>query len=141
MTVFMYSRPNWPVKHNDVYWDDAFLSMDNSFSVTAPPLFLLAQQDVTQTVTHTVQIQTAAGFTWTAVFQPQGTITPTITPVTGTGSASLHVGLDSSGLLTGTYTNTLTLSAAGTVGGPFTLPVRVRVVDALQFVYLPVVLK
>jgi LysM repeat protein len=25
ITVFMHSNPNWPVKHNDIYWDDAVL--------------------------------------------------------------------------------------------------------------------
>jgi hypothetical protein len=25
MTVYAYSHPEWPVKHNDAYWDDANL--------------------------------------------------------------------------------------------------------------------
>ncbi len=27
VTVFVYSRPRWPKKHNDIYWDDARLSV------------------------------------------------------------------------------------------------------------------
>lgn len=32
MTVYVYSRPNFAVKHNDVYWDDAKLVLVGEFS-------------------------------------------------------------------------------------------------------------
>ncbi len=37
ITVFMRSHPNWPVKHNDMYWDDAVLVAVGAGDVPAPP--------------------------------------------------------------------------------------------------------
>lgn len=141
ITVFMHSRPQWAVKHNDVYWDDAFLSLDNTLSVSAQSMTLLAQPGVTQTLTQTVAIQLSPGFTWQAALDPHGTVTPSLSALTGTGSTDLVVGLTSAGLLTGTYTNTLTISANDTIDGPTVIPLQVIVVDDIWYAFLPTVLK
>ncbi|MFO7680195.1 MAG: hypothetical protein R6X34_09100 [Chloroflexota bacterium] len=141
ITVFLHSRPDWPVKHNDVYWDDAALSVNNELIVTAQPMTLLAQTGVTDTLTQTIAIDAPSIYTWTAALDGQGTITPTLSAVSGAGSADLAVTLSSAGLLSGAYTNTLTISADDTVGGPVTVPLQVKVVDELWRVYLPAVLK
>jgi LysM repeat protein len=42
ITVFMRSNPNWPVKHNDVYWDDAVLVAVGVGGEPIPPTATLA---------------------------------------------------------------------------------------------------
>jgi LysM repeat protein len=37
ITVFMRSEPNFPVKHNDTYWDDAMLAAVGQGGVPVPP--------------------------------------------------------------------------------------------------------
>lgn len=37
MTLFVYSQPAFPVKHNDVYWDDATLFVVNQGTTPPPP--------------------------------------------------------------------------------------------------------
>jgi LysM repeat protein len=37
ITVFLHSAPNWPVKHNDMYWDDAVLVAVSGSSNPPPP--------------------------------------------------------------------------------------------------------
>ncbi len=141
VTVFLYSRPDLPVKHNDVYWDDAALTV--AMMQTSPDtLGLLADVDISQTVTHTVAIDLSPGLTWTASLDPLGAITPTLSAASGSAGENLTVTLDSSGYLTGTYTTTLTIqSAAGVIGSPAAIPVTLWVVPELNYVYLPIVKK
>jgi hypothetical protein len=137
ITLFLHSRPDWPVKHNDVYWDDALLFLSNQMVVTAPPIFLLTAVDTPITQTYSLTIDLPTGFAWTAVLDPAGTITPSLAPLSGTTSAVVTVELSSSGLMTGSYSNTLTLAAPGTVGGPGEIPIQVLVALEVWQTYLP----
>lgn len=141
VTVFLHSQPQWPVKHNDVYWDDAFLSVDNQMMVSAGAMGLVTAVDTPVTISQTVAISLPAGFAWQISLDLAGTITPTLSAVAGAASAEVVVSVSSSGLLTGTYTNTLTIAAPGTVGGPVTASVLVRVAPQVWQTYLPAIRK
>lgn len=144
VTVFAYSRADVPVKHNDVYWDDAVLTLDRSLIVDKEEVALMVDGDEPPvTVTRTVGISVTPGVTWTAVLDPSGTLTPSLTPTSGDDStASLDVIIDTTGYPTGVYTSTLTISAApGTANSPTAVRITLVVADDLFFVYLPTVLK
>lgn len=80
VTVFTWSAPDYPTKHNDVYWDDA------SLVVVAPPVpptntprpFVAPPTRAPATVTPTPTITSTP--TETATPTPVHTATPTVTP-------------------------------------------------------------
>jgi hypothetical protein len=142
ITVFLYSRPNKPAKHNDVYWDNAALAMAAQLDVATSHIALLADDDVPQTTTQTVNIDLSPGLTWTASFDPAGMVTPILSADQGNAGQNLSVTLSSSGFLTGTYTNTITIaSTTGVLGSPTTIPVTLVVVPNVEKAFLPAVLK
>jgi hypothetical protein len=141
ITVFLYSRPNQPVKHNDVYWDNASLTHPQ-LDVPTKGIGLLADDDAPQTITQTVSINLSPGLTWTASLDAAGTVTPFLSAAAGITGENLLVTLDSSGFPTGTYTNTITIeSAAGVMGSPAEVPVTLWVVPEVERVFLPAVLR
>jgi len=142
ITVFTWSRPNIPVKHNDVYWDDGRLTLLEAASVTPGTITALADVDEATTSIHTVAIEVTAGLNWTASLDPAGTITPTLSANKGTETAVLQVGLDSSGLPVGTYETTLTLTFDPAVAGtPTEIPITLIVVEEISRAFLPVVIR
>ncbi|MCB8989746.1 MAG: hypothetical protein H6664_00365 [Ardenticatenaceae bacterium] len=141
VTVFMWSRAEVPVKHNEVYWDDAFLSAA-TLDVDGSSIAAMATVTTPITVSQVFPINLTAGYTWTAVITPGNTITPTLTPTTGVGGDALTVTLSSAGLMTGTYTAMLVVSTDdGVIGSPATIQATLYVVPQIEYVYLPVVLK
>ncbi|MCB9419721.1 MAG: hypothetical protein H6667_07950 [Ardenticatenaceae bacterium] len=141
ITVFLYSRPNIPVKHNDVYWDNATLTVPQ-MQIQTSQIGVLADDDIPRVVTQTVVIDLTAGFTWTASLDTAGTITPVLSMAEGDAGQNLAIILDSTGYLSGTYTNTLTISsAADVVGSPAEIPVVLWVVPEVSNVYLPAIMK
>lgn len=142
VTVFLYSRPNKPVKHNDVYWDNAALLRDMHLDVGGTSLSLLVDDDVPQTSTQTVTINLTAGFTWTAALDAAGTMTPILNRTEGDAGLNLSVTINSSGYPMGTYTNTITISSAsGVVGSPAAVPVTLWVVPEVYHTFLPAIVK
>ncbi len=143
MTVFVYSRPNFPVKHNDVYWDDAGL-----FSSTPPvnplAITLIADVDSPQTVNYTVNIYWTGDPTiqWTAALDPAGSITPILSANTGQAGQPLMVTLNTNGFPIGTYNNNLTLTANPAVpNSPVSIPITLIVAEEVSAVYMPLFLK
>ncbi|RMH00522.1 MAG: hypothetical protein D6706_03785 [Chloroflexi bacterium] len=142
ITVFMYSSAAQPVKHNDVYWDDAFLSQVKQMEVTPPGIYLMADKDIPVVMTQTVSISQSVGLTWTVQLDPMGSITPLLSTSSGTAGQNLTVTIDTTGLVTGTYTNTLTITAAPDVNGsPAQLPIGVYVAPEVWSSFLPVILR
>jgi hypothetical protein len=143
MTVFVYSQPNFPVKHNDVYWDDAGL-----FS-SAPPvnplaITLIADVDSPQTANYTVNIYWTGdpSIQWNATLDPAGAITPILSANTGQAGQPLMVTLNTNGFPIGTYTTSLTLSANPAVpNSPVSIPIKLIVAEEVSAVYMPVILK
>jgi hypothetical protein len=143
MTVFIYSRPNFPVKHNDVYWDDAGLV---SLALPVDPLAitLIADIDAPQSASYDVNIHWTGDPTvqWNAMLDPAGTVTPVLSSNNGLAGQPLMVTVDSSGFLTGSYTTTLILTANPAVpSSPVSIPITLIVAEDISAVYMPVLLK
>ena len=142
ITVFLWSRPNIPVKHNDVYWDDARLTLQHAATVEPVELSALVDVDVPTAVTHTVGISITPGLTWTATLDAAGSLPVSLSQPSGSSSTELALTYASNGLPTGIYTNTVTIAISPTVAGsPFTLPVRLQVVPEVYKTFLPVVIR
>jgi uncharacterized repeat protein (TIGR01451 family) len=78
VTVFTKAAPEWCVKHNDSYWDDARLVMDLPFEVFLPLIF--RNPTPTPTATSTVTPTPTETTTPTPTSTPTPTYTPTDTP-------------------------------------------------------------
>ena len=145
ITLFVYSQPRFAVKHNDVYWDDAFVpariavSIDHSTSI-------LEDVDEPAVTTRTVHISGnlfgGTPVSWTATLSPTGTFTPTLSATSGLAGEPLTLTVDSSGYVTGTYTATLVITSTPNVAGsPAFIPLRLIVAAEIYDVALPAILK
>jgi LysM repeat protein len=108
ITVFMYSNPNWPVKHNDTYWDDAVLVAVGDAGQPAPPTATLVAPPPAATptpgapppptptcapapadwVTYSVQ----RGDTLFSLAKSRGTTVERVVSVNCLSSTTIHVG-------------------------------------------------
>lgn len=147
ITVYVYSQPNWAKKHNDVYWDDAFVGTTSppaGMTVTHEFLGFLAQADAPRVMTRTVHVDLFGepDMTWSAALSPTGTLTPTLSASNGAAGEPLTVTVDSSAYLTGTYTATLVITSTPAVAGsPAVIPMRLVVASEIHEVSLPVIQK
>jgi hypothetical protein len=78
ITVFTHSAPPWPTKHNDVYWDNASLTMSAPPPPPAPPTNTPRPYVPPPTSTP---VPPTATVTNTPTVTPTPTNTPTQTPV------------------------------------------------------------
>jgi hypothetical protein len=142
ITVFIWSKANVPVKHNDVYWDDARLTLLQAAAVEPGQLTSLLDVDVPTAVTHTIGISVTSGLTWTASLDPIGTLPASLSQTSGSTSGAIDLILDSVSLPTGIYTTTVTIDVTPTVpGSPFEIPVALYIVPELHETFLPVAIR
>jgi hypothetical protein len=88
VTVYVWSAPQWPTKHNDVYWDDASLTVvaapvptaTNTPRATRTPTRVPATMTPAPTPTETLTPTVAPTPTNTPTSTPVNTATPTMTP-------------------------------------------------------------
>lgn len=142
ITVFVWSKANIPVKHNDVYWDDATLTLEQAATVEPGALTSLVDVDGPTAVTHTIAISVTPGLTWTASLDSTGTLPASLGQTSGSSPTDLTMSFDSTGLTTGSYTTAVTVDVTPTVSGsPFVVPVELLVVPELHETFLPVVIR
>lgn len=144
LTVYTYSQPMWAVKHNDVYWDDADLSVYTHVLDPAGPFGLLADVDVPQAVDYVIPMPLNGDPTlhWQASLEPGGSLTPTLSAVSGAAGEDLVVTIDSSGYPVGTYSANVVLTVDPMVPcNTVTVPLTLIVVAELEHTYLSLALK
>lgn len=138
LTVFLHSTNSNPVRFNDVYWDDALLTFP-SLAVTPGQIAALAAVTQPVTVTQSMRIDLTEGYTWTAALSLTGSFTPTLSGAMGTGNM-LTVTFSTQGLVTGTYTATLTIDAGTEVAdSPTHIPIIAYVFPEIKDAYLPII--
>jgi|GEM_PF-2775893 len=141
VTVVLWARPEWAVKDNNAYWEDACL-VQRKMSVGEGWLGLHADVDEPAQRSFSVPIELSgnAEMGWTAAFSPTGTLTPTLVAGSGQAGDDLELTIDSTGYPSGTYTTTLTITADPAVpGSPATLPVTLHVVAERASILIPLV--
>ncbi len=144
MTVFLYSRADFPVKHNEAYWDQAAFTRTQMDEMIVSPdqVTWLQALSPTARLTQTVQVSVTSGVSWTAVLD-NGTLTPTVSPLVGNAGDNITITIDTANYLTGTYTATLTITAylTETMNSPATVPIKLLHVPEVWQVFLPMVMK
>lgn len=140
ITVFLWSQAEVPVKHNDVYWDDAQLREEASLTVWPPRISAMTTPTEPLTVTTAVQILLSPTFTWTAAFSPTGNLTASLNTTMGQPGDPLTVTFSTVGLTLGTYTTTLTITASDPLpGSPAQLPITLYIVPRRESTFLPLI--
>lgn len=143
MTVFTWSRPVWPVKHNDVYWDQSWLSAV-ALDLEARPgsVVFMAKAGEPQILSQTVDIDLGGdpGPTWSVALQPGGSLSVSLDKSEGHFEQDLTVSVNSSGYALGTYTaDLLVTSEPDLPNSPLTIPVTLIVVSDIHNTYLSTV--
>lgn len=148
MTVFTWSRPIWPVKHNDVYWDDAVVlrvPVEPQMGLSREHIVVLEQPATggTHTLAVDVNFSQDPGLTWRASVVGGATLDVTLSPAVedgaaGTGNDELLVSFDSSAYGPGVYEASITVSAEPAVtGSPATIDIRLHLVEEIYRTYAP----
>ena len=146
ITVFTFSEPEWPGKHNDVYWDDAQLITYNEpcqlgMQVNSPQTVgQLSEVDNPETKSQPISIilPKEPGIVWEAKIEAGGTLTPTLSAPSGSSAEPLVVTIDSTGFPIGNYGTSLSvISTPGVPGSPTTIPVKLTVVEKIFYTYIP----
>ena len=145
MTLFLYSRADFPVKHNDVYWDQAAFTAGSQLPMmTVSPASVQWLQALSPTVqlTQTVNVSVTGGVSWTAVLDA-GTLSPTVSALAGNAGDDIAISIDTANYITGTYTATLTITAVATdtLNSPTVVPIKLILVPEVIQNYLPFVAK
>ncbi|MFN2187836.1 MAG: hypothetical protein ACK2T3_03655, partial [Candidatus Promineifilaceae bacterium] len=142
LTVFTFSQPEWAVKHNDVYWDDAVLMLYEPNLVIHPSGGITFFADVDQPGSRSrlidIEAPTDPWVYWNAEVESGGSIVPTLSTLVGSGSDDLTITVDTSGLTAGTYHAAVTITSTPYLtGGPATIPITVSVVGDLYDTEIP----
>lgn len=146
ITVFTYSQPAYAVKHNDVYWDDAFVSAAGSMDPTEALTFLADVGDPgNQSQAAEINLEGDPSLTWTAVLSPGGSLPPaniTLTPTSGGPDDDLTVTVNTTGLAVADYAAAIRIDAGAAIpGSPATIDVLVIVAPELFAGYIPQALR
>lgn len=142
MTVFVYSQPQFAVKHNDVFWDDAALQ------ATMPPVSIgpaggytfLAAVAEPKTFTESLLIDLPGNPppTWTLALDPAGTLFPALSAPSGTAGDVVSFTLDSAVYPAGFYSTTLLFSTTPDISpDPIAVSIRLYVLEQILPTYLP----
>jgi hypothetical protein len=142
ITVLTYSEPIWAVKHNDVYWDDAELTL-YEHDLEIPQIdgirFLADVNDprlMSQTIT--INIPDDPWVTWHAEVEDGGSVDISLNRTSGGFGDDLIVTVNSSGMPVGTFLGGVTISTTPELSGsPSTVPVTLVVAPEIYFNGLP----
>lgn len=141
ITVFTYANPDFPVKHNNAYWDDAVVSAPRMVINGLSDMAVMTLPSEIKTVSNTGTINLPAGLAdqgWQATVDNSGGLTPNVSATSGSSGDSLTIDFDTTGLATGVYTAAVTIqSDSPTIDSPQTLNLTVFVVDQIYRVDLP----
>jgi hypothetical protein len=113
-------------------------------SVAPVHIGLISEVDAPRTLTRSVAITNIGRdvLTWTATISPESMLDISLVPVWGPQGTPLSITVDTTGLVTGRYTGTLSISAEPTTtqDAPQHVEVRLHVVDEFARSYLPAIL-
>jgi hypothetical protein len=138
ITVYVYAQPEWAMKHNDAYWDDASLQQIEPI-LPDGPLTLVTTVDRPLAITRTINANWLCDpeTSWEVNLDPDGALTPLLSAADGATGDALTVSMDSQGLAPGTYETALHFASPDTSFAVATIPVTVHVLPHDNDVFLP----
>lgn len=138
LTVFTFSEPIWAAKHNDVYWDDAELTLYEP-EMTIPQIegisFLAAVNDPKPVIRElAINIPGDPWVSWKAQVESGGTIVPILSTTEGSAGENLTITVNSTGFDVGSYSAEITItSTPWLTGSPATIPLTLVVAADIHF--------
>lgn len=138
ITIYAYSHPEWAVKHNDAYWDDAYLGEVEPV-LPEGELELTVTQDTPLVRSMTVNPNWLCdpGTSWEVIIEPDGAFAPSVSTTTGATGEELVVTFGAVGLDRGVYEATLQFSSPDTEEALPAIPVTIDVQVDLVHLFLP----
>lgn len=138
ITVYTYSQPEWAMKHNDAYWDDANLRQVDPI-LPDGPLSLVTTIDRPRVITRTINANWLCDpeTSWEVILNPDGNLTPLLSAADGATGEALTVSLGSQGLAPGFYETALHFASPDTSMAVATIPASIRVLPNDNDVFLP----
>lgn len=144
ITVFTWSRAIHPVRHNDVYWDQASLAaVDLELKATPGAILFTAEPGASETLSQTVDIDVGGdpGPTWSVALQPGGTLSPSLDRSEGHFEQDLTVTVDSGNYTAGVFAADLVITTDPELpNSPLTIPLML-LVGEIETTYLPLAAK
>ena len=148
ITVFTWSRPVWPVRHNDVYWDDAILLAapeEPAMSLSRHGIAIVEQTADAGLYNLLFDISFAQdpGVIWRATVEPGNTLDVEIWPMVpggaaGRGEDDLRVTFATDAYTPGSYNATITVESDPAVAGsPATVNVSLHIFEEIHEQFLP----
>ena len=142
LTVYAYSEPEWAVKHNDVYWDDAELVLYEPAMVIplANGIEFVADygHPVVMSREVVIDIPSDPWVSWSAHLENGARLNPSLSATTGVAGENLTITVDSSGFGPGEYTVDLVITSTPHLNGsPTTIPVVLNVLADYGLIALP----
>lgn len=148
MTVYTHSKPFWPVRHNDVYWDNAILleaPEEPAITLSQHSFAIMEQTDDSGLYNLPVDISFAQdpGVIWYATADEGNTLDVTLWPMfeggaAGRGDDNLEITFATDAYDPGSYSATITVTSDPAVPGiPATINVSLYVRDQVIENYLP----
>lgn len=138
ITIYAYSHPEWAVKHNDAYWDDAYLGEvepvlpEGDLTLTVTP-----DTPLVRTVTVNPNWLCDPGTSWEVIVEPDGPFAPSVSTTSGATGEELVVTFGAVGLSRGVYEATLQFSSPDTEESLPAIPVTIDVQMDLVHLFLP----
>ena len=150
ITVFTWSKPVWPVKHNDVYWDQAIL-----LEAPEEPVMSLSRHGIAivrepgsalYNLLVDISFVQDPGLTWSATADTGNTLDVTLWPpvgpvggnAAGTGDDDLSIRFSTESYSPGSYNATVTVESHPPVtGSPATVNVSLHIFEEIHNIYLP----
>ncbi len=146
LTVYTKSQPSWPVKHNDVYWDDAILlrvPQEPALTVSRNVAAIIERpQDAAQyELRFDITFTPDPGLIWRAELQGDRTLDVSLTPIQGAGANDLLVSFDSAPYAPGVYTATILVTAHPAVpGSPQSILISLNIFEEIHETALPFIM-
>lgn len=148
MTVYTRSEPSWPVRHNDVYWDDAILleaPQEPAMTLSQQSFAVVEQTDDAGLYKLPVDISFAQdpGVVWYATVETGNTLDVTLWPMVedgaaGRGDDDLEITFASDAYAPGSYNATIVVTSMPAVpGSPATVNVSLHILDQIIDHYMP----
>lgn len=138
ITVFLRSRADTPLKHDDAYWDSVVLATETALRVNPSALAALSKVGTADPEPWPVRVSsTGSAFTWTATVSPAVSWL-SISPFSGTTPGIVTATASIAGLSTGQYTTEIIVDSIDPAkDAPQAIPVTLVIVDEVHRVLFP----
>lgn len=139
ITLFLRSRADTPLKHDDAYWDSVSLSEHLAFEAKPSAVVFLVEDGSGDPAPQTISMDSSNfPLSWTATVSPTASWL-TVSDLSGTTPSAITATASVSGLGIGVYATEITIESDDALSGsPKTIPIVLAIVDEILRWYMPI---